>query len=214
MPDLTAPLLSLDASGTIAKTLTYSHWRGIKYARQRVIPNNPNTAAQQAVRKVFANLSTIWLYLPAYATLSNQDSSAGKPLTDRNMFVKNNAANLYAQTDYSLFSPYAAARGGPGGIVNAIVNASTQVTANVTPPATPSGWTLTRVAGLLIRDSDPTLDEPYPTVEHDDATSTYSLVWTGLTNSMTYYGQTAVEWLRPDGFRAWSISTTFTGSPA
>lgn len=214
MPDLTAPLLSLDARGTIAKTITYSHWRGIKYARQRVIPNNPNTTAQQAVRKVFANLSTIWLYLPAYATLSNQDSSAGKPLTDRNIFVRNNAANLYADADYSHFSPYAAARGGPGGIVDGIVNASTQVTDNVTPPATPDGWTLTRVAGILIRDSDPTTDTPYPTVEMNDASSTYSLVWTGLTNGEDYYGQSAVEWLRPDGFRAWSIGTTFHGQPA
>jgi len=50
MPRLTGPLFSLDARQTLAKTIVYSAWKGINYARIRVIPYNPKSAAQQGVR--------------------------------------------------------------------------------------------------------------------------------------------------------------------
>lgn len=213
MPALTGPLLSIDASGTIAKTITYSRWRGIKYARQRVIPANPNSTDQQAIRSVFSNLNRIWLYLGAYAVQSNFDAAKGRPLTDRNLFMKNNASPLYADSDYSSFVPYAAANGGPGGITVMVTPGVDQLTVDVTPPATPAGWTLTRVAGLVIRDSNPRTDDAYPTQEQSDATSTYQLVFTGLVTAMDYFGNIGILWEKPDGSLAWSASTTFTGVP-
>ena len=50
MPRLTGPLFSLDARQTLAKTIVYSAWKGINYARIRVVPYNPKSAAQQGVR--------------------------------------------------------------------------------------------------------------------------------------------------------------------
>lgn len=47
--------MSLDASGTIAKTLTASKWKGRNYIRQRVIPLNPQSPAQQEVRAGLAS---------------------------------------------------------------------------------------------------------------------------------------------------------------
>lgn len=50
MPRLTGPLFSLDARQTLGKTIVYSAWKGLNYARMRVIPYNPKSDAQTAVR--------------------------------------------------------------------------------------------------------------------------------------------------------------------
>ena len=50
MAKVTGPLMSLDASGTVAKTATFSKWKGRNYVRQRVIPLNPQAAGQVSTR--------------------------------------------------------------------------------------------------------------------------------------------------------------------
>jgi len=42
--------MSLDASGTVAKTTTFSKWKGRNYVRLRVTPMNNRTASQQHTR--------------------------------------------------------------------------------------------------------------------------------------------------------------------
>lgn len=42
--------MSLDASGTVGKTATFSKWKGRNYVRLRVIPFNGRTADQQLTR--------------------------------------------------------------------------------------------------------------------------------------------------------------------
>lgn len=60
MARVSGPLLSLSASGTIANTLVYASWKGRPYARTHVIPTNPKTAAQVAVRSMLKFLSQYW----------------------------------------------------------------------------------------------------------------------------------------------------------
>lgn len=50
MAKLKAPLLSLGASGAIAKTLVFFGWKGIDCVREYVIPSNPKTALQTTQR--------------------------------------------------------------------------------------------------------------------------------------------------------------------
>lgn len=47
---LTGPMFSLTASGTIGKTIVMSKWKGLPYARSRVIPFNGRTSDQQLER--------------------------------------------------------------------------------------------------------------------------------------------------------------------
>lgn len=54
------PLFSLDASGTLAKAITFSKWKGRNYIRQRVIPANPKSVKQVSVRAMFKFLSQEW----------------------------------------------------------------------------------------------------------------------------------------------------------
>jgi len=50
MPRLTGPLFSLDARKTLVSTIVYSAWKGLNYARLRVIPYNPKSGYQTGVR--------------------------------------------------------------------------------------------------------------------------------------------------------------------
>jgi hypothetical protein len=49
--------MSLSASGTFGKTITFSIWKGQAYGRLRVIPINRNSAGQQTVRSVLGALA-------------------------------------------------------------------------------------------------------------------------------------------------------------
>ena len=60
MAKTVGPLMSLDASGTVAGTITFSKWKGRNYVRQRVIPANPQTTAQTGVRSSFAGAVDLW----------------------------------------------------------------------------------------------------------------------------------------------------------
>lgn len=57
MAKATAPFMSIGVSGTIAKTLTASHWKGRPYLRHRVIPLNPKSTGQKTVRSMLATFS-------------------------------------------------------------------------------------------------------------------------------------------------------------
>lgn len=50
MPRLTGPLFSLDARQTLGNTIVYSAWKGLNYARLRVVPYNPKTYSQSGIR--------------------------------------------------------------------------------------------------------------------------------------------------------------------
>jgi len=70
MAKTTGPLFSLTASGTVGKTITYSNWKGRPYVRRRVIPLNPMSADQQAVRNAMRCLasSITWANVTAMKT--------------------------------------------------------------------------------------------------------------------------------------------------
>ena len=57
MPRLTGPQFSLQAKGTIGKTVTYSHWKGLPYSRVRVIPINRKSTGQKTVRSVLGTIA-------------------------------------------------------------------------------------------------------------------------------------------------------------
>ena len=65
MARVTGPLLSLDASGTVYKTVTFAKWKGRNYCRQWFKPANPRTAAQIAQRALFTAAVASWHETPA-----------------------------------------------------------------------------------------------------------------------------------------------------
>lgn len=54
MARVTGPLMSMEASGTIGKSLTFANWVGRQYVRRWTRPSNPQTADQMDQRNAFS----------------------------------------------------------------------------------------------------------------------------------------------------------------
>lgn len=103
---LTGPGLSLGASGTIAKTLVFSIWKGQAYGRVRVIPKNFRTDAQQTVRSIIGTVSKA-----ARAVLTKAKDAANPKVGSHFFLAANSGApsgqswlSWMQQVNYGVFS--------------------------------------------------------------------------------------------------------------
>ena len=60
MAKVTGPFMSVDAAGTIYKTLTASVWKGRNYIRGWFRPTNPKTPAQYTQRTLLKTAVAAW----------------------------------------------------------------------------------------------------------------------------------------------------------
>ncbi len=91
MPRLTGPLFSLDARQTLGKTIVYSAWKGLNYARMRVIPYNPKSAYQTGVRNSMTKAVFYWQgsdYVDATAQTWWNTYAEGTNMSGFNRFTK------------------------------------------------------------------------------------------------------------------------------
>lgn len=217
MPKVTAPLLSFGAAGQIAKSQVYSTWKGVPYVRRYTVPANPRTTKQVNNRAIWSMLGNMWLYAPADVRAPFAAFVSGKPLTARNKFFSDNMKLLAVQPTPSDITGLIMSPGSGGGLPpsNLVVTpASGQLTLTATIPDAPSGWAITKVLGAAVVNQDPT--EPFSGewFVADDGTAPYSVAITGLANGTEYAVGLWIEWERPDGKTAYSISLTGTGTPA
>ena len=82
MARVKGPLFSLEASGTVAKTVVYSQWKGRQYVRQHTIPYNPQSALQVNVRTAMTLLVAEWQgeiqgYRDTWNTFAKQFNKSG-----------------------------------------------------------------------------------------------------------------------------------------
>ena len=82
------PMMSLDASGTIGKCITFSKWKGRNYVRERVIPSNPKSPAQTGRRGMFKFLSQGWAGLGAVNKATWDDLADQIVCPNFNAYVK------------------------------------------------------------------------------------------------------------------------------
>ena len=97
MVKLGGPAMSLDASGTVGGILTFARWKGRPYVRTRVIPSNPKTAAQQAVRAVMKFLAQQWTHV---ATMDQATWDAGADAKKISAFNQYSSVNLANWRDF------------------------------------------------------------------------------------------------------------------
>ncbi len=90
MVRLTAPAMSMDASGTLGGTLVFSKWKGRNYARERVIPANPRSGGQVGVRSMFKYLAQIWAGLTAGNKATWEDRADDMVVSPFNAFMSYN----------------------------------------------------------------------------------------------------------------------------
>lgn len=214
MAKVTAPMLSFDASGTIGKTATFAKWRGINYARQRVVPANPNTSGQQFVRSMFALLREMWKIGPSAMQDPWNAFASGRPFTGSNKFIGENVRVMNGELDMANFIGSPGARGGlpPSGVVLASPGAGA-ITATFTVPTAPSGWTIQSAQSIAFLDQAP--DGIFTGIisAANDATAPYVPTFAGLTAG-DYVVSSWLIWTKPDLSLAYSVGLTGTQTVA
>lgn len=90
MASVTGPLMSMDASGTLAGTLVFSKWKGRNYVRSHVIPANPKSAGQTGIRSMMRYLSQLWASIAALTQASWDELAATTSVSAFNAFVGHN----------------------------------------------------------------------------------------------------------------------------
>jgi len=91
MAKVTGPLMSLAASGSVAKTVTFATWKGRPYVRNLVKPANPKSDLQVSTRAVMKFLAQNW------AGISAADQATWATLAASIV-----ASNFNAYTKYNL----------------------------------------------------------------------------------------------------------------
>lgn len=203
MASLTGPLLSFSARKTIGKTITYSSWKGIAYARQRVIPANPNSTDQQEIRGIFGWLQRVWAYSPALALEAWDAYAQGQPLTGRNAMAKFNVGPLQGETDLTNFIMSPAAKSGPVAADVTFTPGNDLVTVDFTAPTLPQGWSIYSAIASCIRQQNPSSGQLFDIVAGEDTTAAYQVVLSGLASAQTYVCGGWFKYTRPDGTYAY-----------
>lgn len=218
MARLTAPLLSLGASGSIAKSLVFASWKGVPYARVHVIPANPQSVAQQEVRGVFSTLNNLWKRMGVQARLPFQNAVRGLAMTDRNKHVQENVAALIDKANMNDLVMSIA--GGNAIIpinVTAVDGTNGRVACFAEAPPAPPGYTIGYMVGVAVADGDPSPALSPLCYEASDAAAPYAFDIFCLIDGIYQVGIWA-RWVRDAdqmGFvsEAVRFQVTVTGSP-
>ncbi len=105
MVKLTGPMFSMTASGSIAKAVTYSSWKGRAYARQRVIPANPRSGPQTGMRAMLKFLSQEWTNLSIAEKADWTTRAASTVISNFNAFVGYNQSRWRSYDNPSKLDP-------------------------------------------------------------------------------------------------------------
>ena len=112
MARVNAPLMSLDASGTLAKAIVFSKWKGRPYVRTRVIPANPKSALQTGMRSGLAGAPPLWQGMSDAEKLAWKTAVGGEAISGYNLFCREGQQNLRNDFAYSK-APAGAREGTP-----------------------------------------------------------------------------------------------------
>ncbi len=215
MAKITAPLLSFGASGSLAKTLVASKWKGRPYMRQHVIPANPKSVAQTLTRDGFASAAAVWKLMGPLGIAPWDRFATGQVLTGRNAMQGRWITENRGEVDLLSWNMSPGAKGGTP-LVSAVLSSPgvLDILVTATTPTPPTGWTVTAVDAMAIRDQDPQTGTLFETTEAEDLTAPFAPLLAGLTADLYIVGAW-IRWLKPDNTIAYSVATmgSFTPSP-
>jgi len=87
---VTAPLLSLDASGAVGDAIVFSKWKGRNYVRALVRPSNPKSGGQVGMRAMFKFLTQGWSSVPAGDQATWEALAEAAAVSPFNSFMQKN----------------------------------------------------------------------------------------------------------------------------
>jgi hypothetical protein len=140
MATVKAPLMSLDASGTIGRSIVFSNWKGINYVRRHAVPANPNNPSQVAVRQCLKALAQAWAGIGATPQGTWDDYITGKTESPFNGFVGYNAIRFRDGLGFADTYPYAATGTAPGAPTTTVTGAVRAVNLSIADGADPGDF--------------------------------------------------------------------------
>jgi hypothetical protein len=218
MAKVKGPLLSLSASGAIAKSVVFADWRGVKYAREHIVPANPRSTGQTLTRNTFQYGDDQFKRMLTLAQSVWTAASQGKPFTARNKFIQQFVSNLRGDAD---MTDYVASPGVNGGLplldftaVSGGLSGEIDVTADVPPE--PVGWTHDALIYTAFLDRAANVQMTDFMEEVEDLAAAWaagpppqsSVTLTGLTAAADYAVSAFLRSTRADGVTAYGISQT------
>lgn len=212
MARTTAPLLSFEASGQIAKTQVYSKWKGRPYTRRYTVPSNPQTAEQTKTRSLFKWLSDLWRYMPAAAVSAWDLYANNLQITNRNAFNHINLGPMRGDTTTTHFLASPSAAGGIAAAGASATPGAGQLSIAVTAPSLPTGWTIVAAHAIAFKEQSPQTDTPGAIGYATDVTAPYVCVITGLTATTLHRWGAWFEYMRADGSPAFGQALMNTAS--
>lgn len=186
MAKVKSPLWGVDAEGKVGDSIVFSKWRGVKYARRYAVASNPNTVEQQKTRSTFAWLNDLYRYADYLFRAPWQEKIKGQPLTERNVFVKANLANLRGEANIANLVVSTVVNGGLAPDDATITSGTGSVSITLSAPELPEGWSIDRAVFVLIDNQSPSgsfsgfLETAY------DQASPYQKTWSGLSPGQYY----------------------------
>jgi len=211
MAKVKGPLLSMRASGTIAKTNVFASWRGVPYVRIHVIPANPQTAGQDLTRNTFRWLNDLYRRLGVYGVSPWIKYATGRPFAARNGFIKQNLPVLRTEVTLANLIASPGALGGPA-LDSFTPNTgapSGKIDFDFTIGPLPAGWTLLYVAGIAVNEQNP---QDLGPIEYGEGFYTganpQTFTISGLTPATDFACGGWAKYARPDGVSAYSVSET------
>ena len=206
----TGPLLSFGASGSIAKTVVFSKWKGRPYVRRHVVPANPKTAAQLLTRNVFTWSSNVWKSSPTLLRSPWDRFATGQVLTGRNSFIGKNVNLMRPETDILLWLGSPGAKGGLAFTSINLTPTSQGFDVTNVVPAIPTGWTFTRGVAAALESQNPQSGTEFLITAADDLVAGDPVQLTGLLALTAYTVAAWIEWAKPDGSVAYGVSINDT----
>jgi len=218
MAKVKGPLLSLGATGQIAKSVVFSDWRGVKYAREHVVPANPRTTGQTLTRTTFQYADDQFKRMLTLAQAVWNAAALGKPFTARNAFIKNYVRGLRGDLD---MTNYVASPGVNGGLPLLSFSpvaggAAGEIDFVAEIPPVPVDWTHDAVIYTAFLDRAPNTQMTDFMEEYESLAAAWavgppresSYTMTGLTAGADYCVSAYLVSTRADGVTAYGIGST------
>lgn len=124
MARVSGPLMSVDASGSVAKTIVFAKWRGRNYVRRFAVPANPRTAPQVTARAIVKFLGAAWASLSPTSQATWEPGAESRKISAFNEYVGVNARKWRDQLPPSPATPPTQSEAAPAiGVLTATASA-------------------------------------------------------------------------------------------
>lgn len=134
------PLMSMDASGTVADAITFSKWKGRNVVRQRVIPANPQTGPQTGMRAMMKFLAQFWDGLSALNKATWEDRAKLTNIAPFNAFCSYNMKRWRSFKGPTKVDPAIDTGAGGTAPTTTPTGGIRQIQLSIADGGTPPGW--------------------------------------------------------------------------